>query len=217
MTYRPSNPDGIMFVPNVSDYRRAWALTLKEPIAGLMVAGKIWAFTKSTPPPRRLIGQRIHFQAGQALVKIGPVKENVPLQKMISIASGAEPDAWRQGLDVLSKKNAGKVLGSAVLRAAFVTGGLRPITDHGVCAVSFRPDSNAPRYLGEWRSFDGRTIIPVGNWSAPSRTARTWRWAWCFSDPQLNPKSDERLKGFGGLWDLEKGLAFRREQERQSK
>ena len=216
MTYRPSNPHGISFVPNASDPDRQWAMTLPEPIGSLVVVGKQWAFTSSTPPPGRLIGHRLALHGGQGLVKIKPLKQATGAQKLIELTARVDDGAWRIGLDVLSKRHAGKVLGSAVLSAAFILGRAFQLDGGPECVTSYRPDSYARHYLGDWRAFDGKSMAVIGDWSPPNKAARSRRWVWCLRDPKIANGETARVTGFGGLWDLEKGLALRRKQAEEA-
>lgn len=217
MRYKPSNPHGISFVANESDPDRKWAITLPEPVGSLIIAGKIWAFTSSQPPPRRLVGKRLTIHGGQGLVKITPLKDAPASQKLIELTSGTGEGGWRDGLNILSTRHAGKVLGSALLSAAFGLGRAVMTTKDAPIVSSYRPDSRAEYYRGNWRDFDGRSMAVFGDWSSPDKKARKVRWVWCFCDPHLSGACDTPINGFGGLWDLDKGVALRRKQINQQR
>ncbi|MDJ0921072.1 MAG: hypothetical protein QNI84_08080 [Henriciella sp.] len=209
----PRDPNGISYVPNASDPDRAWALTLPAPLAGLIVAGKMWGHATSLAPPNRLMGKRIALHGGQHAVRITPIKEDTSCRNLIALAANRDPDAWRAGLDDLLHRHAGRIIGSAVLAGGYILGGLHGLQGEPRCASAWRVDSMGHYYRGDWQSFSGKSIVPVGDWSAPDAARKTRRWVWCFRAPALQTPTPVPFKGFGGLWDLGKGEALRRKQQ----
>jgi len=189
-------------------------ITRQTPIASLLISGELHGFTRSVQPPKELIGRRIHLHAGQGLCAIKPLQSNPAAQRLICNEAGeADLGSWRKGLDRLSERDGGKILGSAVLSAAFIIGQVIGAEGGPQIVASYKPDSHGVYYLGNWRKFDGRRQVTFGDYSAPDKAAKKRRWLWCFHGAQMIPRvMPGSVKGFGGLWDYERGLDLRLQQ-----
>lgn len=174
----------------VSDPERSWALTVKQPLASLLIDGVETILTKSLPPPVELIGRDIFLHAGQGHVAY---KHFSPLQETRATRHfGASLQTLRNGEDDAGTGRAvqGALLGFSRLVAAYVISN----TINGRVYASLH-DADTRRALGVWRDYDG-AACPPGDVSAR-------RWAWCFDSP-TRFRVPEPMIGAGYLYDLEK-------------
>ncbi|MBI1401435.1 hypothetical protein [Hyphomonas sp.] len=198
-------PDDIRWMDG-RDPNRFWAITRAQPVASLTVAGVLWGFTRSVAPPPQLIGKRLIITAGGGH---HPFKEaadsgrNAVLAHCGVAVSPAEIPDGREKMfrEAVHSLQASMSVGAVRLAAAFQ---IANVVDGQVYA-DIRPGTahSAPRGLGIWREFDQRALPQV-------ETLDRGRWLWCF-DAAHEFALDMRVpvKGFGGIWDYEKGLALR--------
>lgn len=188
------------------DPARNWAITRAQPVASLAVCGALWGFTRSVPPPAPLIGRRLILTAGGGHHPFKEAAESghravldycgVALSPA-EIPSGRER-MFREAVKTLPQFQS---VGAVRLAAAFQ---VAHVID-GVVYADIRPGGaySAPRQMGIWKEFDQRPLPQL------ERIERG-RWMWCF-DAAHEFDLDRRvaLKGFGGVWDYEKGLKLR--------
>jgi len=203
------------------DIRRKWAVTRRTPICQLVASGKTWGFTCSFPPPGAMIGQRIGLHCGTSAVKQDDISDAA--RGAIAKLTGHPLEDWNLGLREL-KAEAGQMVGSAVLVAAFRTDGLN-ITD---TVRIFRFDSEGHKYLPspqgpiarvgygqtevQWSDYHGKLIRPVGDWTSG-------RWVWAFAAPVATVAGARGavLPGVGaGLWDVGKQIAIVKKKMKQT-
>ena len=198
-------PDDIRWQPG-RDPDRNWAITRAQPVASLAVAGKLWGFSRSVPPPAPLMGKRLILTAGGSHE---PFKDAAPsgwaavadyCGQEISIAeipSGRER-LYREAVKTLPVSQS---VGAVRLVAGFQ---IARVVDGQVYA-DVRPGTaySGPRGLGIWKEFDGQPL-PIVEKLTPGR------WMWCF-DAHHEFDLDRRVsvKGWGGIWDYVGGLALR--------
>ena len=187
--------DDIRWQPG-SDPEREWAITRKAPEAHLLVAGVVTRFARSVRPPRALLGRRLTITAGvtdEALCRISE-----PARAIIAGRAGLEPEDWREAFNGLDR---GVIIGSARLVGAFVVS--RTVAGRVFAAVSDEARRDA---LGTGKGFKSEPQIEVGDWSRG-------RWAWCFADAvEYTGGARQACKGFGHIWDLERGHRIRAKQ-----
>lgn len=194
-------------------------MTLPHPVASFVATGKMKCVTfSSAPPSAGLIGKRLVIHAGHSLCKIGDVAGNAVAQVMVEAEACVKPGEWRDGLDRLKATYAGRTVATAQLSAAFMLGETRELTGHeGRVRLSpYRFDSHGGWYMGDWKAYIGHLEVPIGDWRKTSARDQRRRWVWCFSSPHLIPAVERHaLKGFGGLWHVENGVAYRRRETRK--
>lgn len=198
-----------------SDPARNWAITRRQPVASLAVSGAIWGFSRSVPPPTLMIGRRLIVTAGSSHYPFNTADDNGRGAVMALFTDDAPQDAaagddagpadheamFRARVKCLPFAQS---VGAVHLAAAFIVGNVidgmvyadtRPGTQH-----SLGPGERA---LGTWREFDRRVLPAVEH-------VKRGDWLWCF-DQAHEFELDHRVavKGFGGLWDYEKGLRLR--------
>lgn len=188
------------------DPERFWAITRAQPVASLVVAGVLWGFTRSVPPPPQLIGKRLIITAGAAhhpFKEAGESGRQAVLDYCGVTVSPAEIPEGRERMfraavhGLQASVSVGAVRLAGAFQIAHVIGGevfadIRPGTAY-----------SAARQMGIWKEFDGRALPQV-------EALERGRWLWCF-DAAHEFACDKRVpvKGFGGIWDYEKGLALR--------
>ena len=177
------------FVPRRSDPTRKWALSVKQPLAGLVATGRTSMITKSTLPPPELIGKRIALHAGAG---------DVPYKAFSEGAKEWCRKVW--GCELADLRLAlphGAVIATVQLSAAFLIGRV-------IDGRAYRAPTSAARatFSGTWTEHDMRPIFEMGE-------KLEGRFAWALTHPQLCARPVP-LKGMGGIFDLEKA----REQQR---
>ncbi len=190
--------DDIRFESGRSDPARVWCLSVKQPLASLICEGGPGCVVKTTPPPVELMGKVLVIHAGQGdytLRSFSPAAERAVIGHF-----GRPPKELRARLGPAGLVH-GAVIGEARLVAAFVIGQVVEGCVHA--SVSAR-DRGGPysggRHMGIWSEFDGVPGVlgqPVAG-----------RWLWAFERVRAYSEP-EALKGFGGIFDLNKGRAIR--------
>jgi hypothetical protein len=186
---------------------RPWAITRKQPVASLLVAGALWGFCRRTPPPRELIGRRLIITAGVSHEPFKGAGETgwaaMAAHAGISVSPAEIPSGreriFREAVKALPY---GETVGSAQLTAAFkihrVYGG-RVFTN-----LSPGKGYAPPPVMGRWREFEAQIDLPIVEALTPGE------WMWCFEEPHAFAEDvREKIKGFGGIWDLDGGLKLR--------
>lgn len=188
------------------DPDRFWAITRAQPVASLVVSGALWGFTRSVPPPPQLVGKRIIITAGGGH---HPFKDAGEDGKAAVLAycgievSPAEIPAGREKMFRGAVKTLPRFqsVGAVRLAAAFKIGN----AIDGQVYADIRPGTafSAPTVRGVWKEFDGRALPRL-------EELTRGRWMWCF-DAAHEFDLDKRVavKGFGDLWDYERGLKLR--------
>ncbi|MDP3460064.1 MAG: hypothetical protein Q8S09_12400 [Hyphomonas sp.] len=198
-------PDDIRWMDG-RDASRNWAITRAQPVASLVVSGALWGFTRSVPPPPQLIGKRLIITAGgghHPFKEAGDDGRAAVLEYCGVEVSIAEIPAGRERMfrDAVKTLPVFQSLGAVRLAAAYQ---IAHVID-GVVYADLRQGTAlvAARQMGIWKEFDGRPLPRL-------ETLERGRWLWCF-DAAHEFDLDMRLplKGFGGIWDYEKGLKLR--------
>lgn len=185
------NYHSLEFVPRRSDPNRKWALSVKQPLAGMIAMGKTAIITKSTAPPAELIGKRIALHAGAGHQ---PYKEFTPDAEQWAHA------IWGVGLPELrALLPRGGIIATVELSAAFRIGRVM----QGKC-YAYPGSQYAAHYAGIWADYDGTYIFEQGE-------VDPGRWAWCLTAPRLC-ENLVSLKGYGGIFDLDGARAVERER-----
>jgi len=176
------NYHALEFVPRQSDPARKWALSVKQPLAGLIATGRTQIITKSAAPPPELVGRRIALHAGAGHVPYKAFSEHA--RAWAEAAFGADLPALRHLLPH------GGVIATVELEAAFRIG--RVIDGR---AMANPLGKYAAHYAGRWHGHDGGRIFEQGETEA--------RWAWALTAPELCRRTVP-LRGYGGIFDLDR-------------
>lgn len=187
------------------DYERNWAITRSQPIASLVVSGALWGFTRSVPPPPALMRRRLIITAGGGHHPFKEAGEDGRAAVMnycgveVSIAEipAGRERMFREAVKTLPQFQS---VGAVRLAAAFQ---IAAVIDGHVYADLRTGVYGEPRQMGAWSEFDKRPLPQL-------ETLDRGRWLWCF-DAAHEFDLDMRIpvKGFGGIWDYEKGLKLR--------
>lgn len=200
-------PVDIRWIDGRSDPDTFWAITRAQPVASLVVSGKLWGFTRSVPPPHPLIGKRLIITAGgghHPFKEAGDdgraaVLEYCGVEVSIAEIPAGRERMFREAVKTLPQFQS---VGAARLAAAFRIGN---VIDGVVYAdlTPARTGYEGPNFRGIWRDFDKRPLPQL-------ETLERGRWLWCF-DAAHEFDLDKRVavKGFGGIWDYEAGLKLR--------
>lgn len=174
-----------------SDKYRDWCLSVKQPLASLIVDGKARAITKSGPPPVELYRCDLFIHAGGGDI---PFKYFTDAAKEMTEAHfGRSLKVLRHGdpeNDGAGRAIHGALIGKARLISAFKIG--RELD--GVAYASLK-DNDARHAVGAWREFDGKVRV-IGD-------AKPGRWVWVFQAPEVFA-APEPMPGSGYVFDLEK-------------
>lgn len=188
------------------DPARFWAVTRRQPVASLLVAGLIWGFSRSVPPPAPLIGKRLIVTAGgdhHPFKQAGRSGEDAVFDYCGVAVSIAEIPSGRARMfrEAVHTLPASQSVGAVRLAAAFQIANV--IDDVVYADVRQGGAYSAPRQMGIWQEFDKRPLARVED-------LRRGRWMWCFDAAhEFDLDRRVKLKGFGGIWDYEKGLRLR--------
>lgn len=188
------------------DPARFWAVTRRQPVASLLVAGLIWGFSRSVPPPAPLIGKRLIVTAGgdhHPFKQAGRSGEDAVFDYCGVAVSIAEIPSGRARMfrDAVHTLPVSQSVGAVRLAAAFQIANV--IDDVVYADVRQGGAYSAPRQMGIWQEFDKRPLARVED-------LRRGRWMWCFDAAhEFDLDRRVKLKGFGGIWDYEKGLRLR--------
>ncbi|MBA4338344.1 MAG: hypothetical protein C0421_05820 [Hyphomonas sp.] len=188
------------------DPARFWAITRAQPVASLVVAGVLWGFTRSVPPPPQLIGKRLIITAGAShhpFKEAGDSGRAAVLDYCGVSVSPAEIPEGRERMfrEAVHGLQASVSVGAVRLAGAFKIANV--IDGHVYADLRPGTEYSAPRSHGLWEVFDKRFLPQV-------EALERGRWLWCF-DAAHEFSCDKRvaIKGFGGIWDYEKGVALR--------
>ena len=177
------------FVPRRSDPSRRWALSVKQPLAGMIATGRTAIVAKSAAPPAELIGRRIALHAGAG---------HDPYKAFSAHAADWARAVWGADLPALRHLlPRGGVIATVELSAAFRIGRIM-----GNRAWAQPSSQYAANRQGLWADFDGAYAFEQGDCAAG-------RWAWCLSLPVLCTDLVP-LRGYGGIFDLEGAFAQER-------
>ncbi len=186
-TYHP-----LEFEPGRSDPDRKWALSVKQPLAGMVAMGSTPLVTKSTPPPRQLVGRRIALHAGAG---------EVPYKEFSEDAEAWARKQWGASLQELRKLlPRGGVIATVQLEAAYRIG--RALHRKVYAAPPNRYSAN---YHGSWHLYDDVYLFEQG-------TDFAGRWVWALTEPKLCADLVP-LRGHGGIFDLEGARALERDRQ----
>lgn len=188
------------------DASRNWAITRAQPVASLIVSGALWGFTRSVAPPPQLMGRRLIITAGgghHPFKEAGDTGRAAVLDYCGAEVSIAEIPAGRERAfrEAVKTLPVFQSVGAVRLAAAFQIA--RVIDDNVFADLRQGTAHMAARQMGIWREFDGRALPQL-------EPLERGRWMWCF-DAAHEFDLDHRVavKGFGGIWDYEKGLHLR--------
>lgn len=185
------NYHALEFVPGKSDPSKRWALSVKQPLAGMVAMESTAVITKSSPPPAELIGKRIALHAGLG---------DVPYKEFSEDAEAWARKRWGVGLPELRRLLPhGGVIATVKLEAAYKIG-----------RAMFRkvyakpPNKYGSLYMGRWHLYDGVYFFEQGK-------DFEGRWVWALTEPKLCPDLVP-LRGYGGVFDLNGALALERDR-----
>jgi hypothetical protein len=185
------NYHALEFVPGKSDPTKRWALSVKQPLAGMIATGRTAIVAKTLAPPVELIGKRIALHAGAG---------NTPYKDFTEDAADWARLIW--GADLAELRQLlprGGIIGTVELAAAFRIGRL-----DGRKAWAKPQSHYAAHRAGIWADFDGTYVFEQGDVGAE-------RWAWCLTAAKLCDRLVP-LRGYGGVFDLDGALAQERER-----
>ena len=169
------------FEPGRSDPDKKWALSVKQPLAGLVAMGTTPLITKSLPPPAELVGKRIALHAGAG---------HVPYKEFSEDAAEWAHKKWGASLSELRQMLPhGGVIATVKLEAAYKIG---RAMHRKIYAAP--PNRYGSSYKGPWHPYDGAYFFEQG-------TGFAGRWAWALTEPKLCPDFVP-LRGHGGIFDL---------------
>lgn len=182
-----SIPNDIRFGAASNDVTRDWCLSVAQPMASLLIAGRINCLFKSFPPPVAMVGRSFYIHAGQGDL---PYKHFADWQRRaVQMELGRTLEAARRDLPK------GQVLGKVRLLAANIVGAA------GERVLYASPKAaHVSLAMGDWQDFDRFVDLYVGD-------AAKGRWVWWVDLPvAIEP---EPLKGQSMLFDLEHARALR--------
>ncbi|RAN30653.1 hypothetical protein [Hyphomonas pacifica] len=173
------------------DPERRWALSVKQPLAGMVIMGRTPLVSFSKAPPAEMIGKRIALHAGAGEI---PYKQfQADAREWVEKTFGADLPALRHLLPY------GGVLGTVVLEAAFRIGRVM-----GGQAWADPKSQYAAHYAGTWHQHDGKRIVEIDTMAG--------RWAWALTEPRLC-RDFVPLRGHGGIFDLQAARDLHRQKE----
>lgn len=201
-------PQDIRWMPG-RDPSRNWAITRAQPVASLLVAGTLWGFTRSVPPPAELVGKRLIITAGVGHEAFRDAAEDGWAAVAAYCGEAFSPAEIPSGRHAIFKRcvktlPVGMSVGAVRLAGAFIIDRMMD----GKVYANLRSGGKyglgpGERAMGIWREFDGKPLAQL-------ERITPGRWMWCFDAAhEFDLDFRVKVKGFGGLWDYEKGLKLR--------
>jgi hypothetical protein len=190
--------EDIRYQPGRSDPTRDWALSVKQPLASMLIGGAAFCVVKKERPPVEMIGRGIVLHAG---------KGDFPMRGFGDLARQKTEAHFGCKLADLRERHGGAglphgaIIGEVRLIGAMCIGQTVNGWTHGSLSPRHRggPYSGGQN-LGRWAEFDPSPGV-IG-------TLTAGRWLWGF-ERVCAYAEPETFKGFGGLFDLRKGRAIR--------